>query len=97
MAVSTKKRTTQLNHPKHHRAFGIQKWLLSKGYCTGTKKYTVDDTKYIALLEEFCEANGFIKPEKKKGRVLIMESFTSNRFDKFCQFATKKFINNLNP
>lgn len=78
------------NRRKQNIAYGIQKWLLSKGYIHGKSEFQVDREKYWALLKEFCEKQEGFDPKLIK-ELETYESYVDKRFSKFCSFVTIKF------
>ena len=72
---------------KVHNSYGIQKWLLSKGFCleNPSDKY-IQMKAYKEVLTLFCVNNGKDFPNLKTKESYIQENFTA-----FCQFCISHF------
>ncbi len=91
MALNIKKtRTTKFTPQNQHNSFGIQNWLVKKGYILSAETPNkVDDSKYKELLKEFCLSNEKFDTSKVKG-FHSYEAYTQDVFGKFCSFCNKK-------
>lgn len=87
--IKRTKTNKYLNESVHH-SYGIQKWLVLKGYCLfkGTR-WKVDAMKYEELLKSFCLHDN---PEFRFSSVIsirTLETYVQNRFVKFCNYVIK--------
>lgn len=87
MGKNITRRTTPFNSQSEHNAFGIQKWLVMKGFCVKRKTDThVNDSMYSQTINAFCAENEKVfKCNKSK------ESFVQKNFTDFCNFCIKRF------
>ena len=84
-----KQRTTKYDKSSKHNAFGIQKWLCSKGYCVKEGyKYVVDNVEYWKLLKEFYKS---LTGNDKYQKDVVPERFVQDNFKKFCVFCVNKY------
>lgn len=75
---------------KQNIAFGIQKWLLSKGFCKGKVEHQVASVDYEFLLKGFCKEQKGFDESRVKG-FETYENFVNNRFQDFTQYCINKF------
>lgn len=70
-------------------ALGIQKWLVSKGYCKKSEEQ-VNSAEYKALLYEFAHSQqGFDVARIKT--LESLENYVQSRFHKFCCYCGDKY------
>ena len=74
---------------KQNIAFGIQNWLMKKGYCKAKNETQLSLFEYKELLDEFCKTQEDFDPSKVKNLESI-EKFIDKRFQKFCTFCGHK-------
>jgi hypothetical protein len=90
MKVNLKKHTTKLDPLKYHRSYGIQNWLLSKGFCASSK-FKIDEYLYTELLQDFILYDNPNFDFNKPINMDKYEKYIQDRWVNFCNFCVKKF------
>lgn len=93
MIENLKNKTTKFDSQIRHNSYGIQKYLLSKGFIVSkSTKNKVDENKYKELIKNFClSIEGFDNSKVKSIR--SYESYIQNNFGIFTKYCKNYFEN----